>query len=147
MRSWLRGLGARLLRTPQVSVGAVVVHEGQLLLVKRKRPPGAGLWSLPGGRVRWGEKAREALVREVAEETGLVIEPENLVGIGELIGDRYHFLVLNYRGRVVASRSPTPGSDAAAAALVELRSVPSLPLVPSVRAFLIDAGILPATEG
>jgi ADP-ribose pyrophosphatase YjhB (NUDIX family) len=62
-------------------VGAVVHDElGRLLLVRRANPPGQGLWSIPGGRVEPGEDDRTAVVREVAEETGLAVEPEQLVG-------------------------------------------------------------------
>jgi ADP-ribose pyrophosphatase YjhB (NUDIX family) len=62
-------------------VGAVVLDdEGRLLLVRRARPPGEGLWSLPGGRIEPGESAEEALAREVAEETGLLVRVGPPVG-------------------------------------------------------------------
>jgi len=62
-------------------VGALVVDaEGRTLLVRRRNPPGAGLWSLPGGRVEPGESDVEAVAREVAEETGLVVEVGPWVG-------------------------------------------------------------------
>ena len=63
-------------------VGAIV-HDpaGRLLLVRRRNPPSAGLWSLPGGRVEPGERDVDAVVRELAEETGLDVEPHALVGV------------------------------------------------------------------
>jgi len=63
-------------------VGAVVVRpsDGHLLLVRRGRPPAQGRWSLPGGRVERGESERQAVVREAAEETGLVVSVGPLVG-------------------------------------------------------------------
>jgi 8-oxo-dGTP diphosphatase len=61
-------------------VGAVVVHDGRLLVVRRGREPGRGLWSVPGGRVERGESAQEAVVREVAEETALAVTAGRLVG-------------------------------------------------------------------
>jgi 8-oxo-dGTP diphosphatase len=62
-------------------VGAVVFDDdGRLLLVRRANPPARGTWSLPGGRVETGEDDATAVVREVAEETGLVVVPERLVG-------------------------------------------------------------------
>ncbi len=62
-------------------VGALVSDGGgRLLLVLRAHPPQAGRWSLPGGRVEAGESAEQAVVREVAEETGLIVVPERLVG-------------------------------------------------------------------
>lgn len=61
-------------------VGALVVHEGRLLVVRRGRPPGRGLWSVPGGRVERGESPAGAVVREVAEETGLEVRAGEVVG-------------------------------------------------------------------
>lgn len=58
----------------------MVVHEGRLLVVRRGRPPGRDLWSVPGGRVERGESVEQAAVREVAEETGLRVEARGLVG-------------------------------------------------------------------
>ncbi len=62
-------------------VGAIV-HDaaGRLLLIKRGHAPGAGLWSLPGGRVEPGETDTQAVIRELLEETGLSIRPGSLVG-------------------------------------------------------------------
>src|ERR1039458_2879297 len=65
-------------------VGAVVTDSpGRLLLIKRGHEPGAGLWSLPGGRIEPGETDAEALVREMLEETGLTVEPGRLLGRGQ----------------------------------------------------------------
>lgn len=65
-------------------VGAVVRDAaGRLLLVRRARPPAQGSWSLPGGRVEPGETVEAAVVREVLEETGLVVTPGPLVGTVE----------------------------------------------------------------
>jgi ADP-ribose pyrophosphatase YjhB (NUDIX family) len=61
-------------------VGAIVVHEGRLLVVRRGRAPGRGLWSVPGGRVERGESLQTAVVREVAEETGLEVRAGEPVG-------------------------------------------------------------------
>lgn len=61
-------------------VGAIVVHEGRLLVVRRGRAPGRGLWSVPGGRVERGESLAAAVEREVAEETGLQVRAGEPVG-------------------------------------------------------------------
>lgn len=62
-------------------VGAVVKDaEGRMLLVRRGHEPGKGLWALPGGRIEEGETDAEAVVREIAEETGLVVRPGPLIG-------------------------------------------------------------------
>ncbi|HZV26654.1 MAG TPA: NUDIX domain-containing protein [Acidothermaceae bacterium] len=67
---------------PEIAaVGAIAVRDGALLLIRRGHAPSRGRWSLPGGRVEPGETAREALVREMAEETGLTVE------VGELVGE------------------------------------------------------------
>ena len=67
---------------PEIAaVGAIAVRDGALLLIRRGHAPSRGRWSLPGGRVEPGETAREALVREMAEETGLIVE------VGELVGE------------------------------------------------------------
>jgi 8-oxo-dGTP diphosphatase len=62
-------------------VGAIVHDaQGRLLVIRRGHPPGEGLWSLPGGRVEAGETDADAVVREIAEETGLSVEPGRLIG-------------------------------------------------------------------
>ena len=62
-------------------VGAIVADgQGRLLMIKRGHEPGAGLWSIPGGRIEPGETDAEALVREMLEETGLTVEVGRLVG-------------------------------------------------------------------
>ena len=62
------------------AVGAIAVRDGRLLLVKRGRPPAVGRWSVPGGRVEPGESEPDAVVREVAEETGLTVRVGALAG-------------------------------------------------------------------
>ena len=67
--------------------GAIIRDEAErLLLIQRRNEPGAGLWSLPGGRVEAGETDQRAVVREVAEETGLVVTCGRLVGSVERLG-------------------------------------------------------------
>ena len=86
-------------------VGAVVTDEqGRLLLIKRGHEPGAGLWSIPGGRIEPGETDAEALVREMFEETGLVVEVGPLIGRVQRPG---------LAGAVITSRTTRPRSPAA----------------------------------
>jgi 8-oxo-dGTP diphosphatase len=68
-------------------VGAIIRDEAErLLLIQRRNEPGAGLWSLPGGRIEAGETDQQAVVREVAEETGLVVTCGRLIGAVERPG-------------------------------------------------------------
>lgn len=83
---------------PRIAVGAVIVRDDELLMVKRGNDPGKGLWSLPGGRVESGEYLADALRREVAEETGLDVTVGDLVGIFEVVGDP-HYVVLDFFAR------------------------------------------------
>ncbi|TMK50098.1 MAG: NUDIX domain-containing protein [Actinobacteria bacterium] len=81
------------------AVGAIVLEKGEVLLVRRNHAPAMGQWSLPGGRVEWGETLREAVAREVREETGVEIDVEGLAGIAErIVPDdegkvEYHYVI------------------------------------------------------
>jgi mutator protein MutT len=87
---------------PVVGVGAVIVCDGKLLLEKRKNEPGKGRWSIPGGLVELGEKAEQTVIREVREETGLVVEkPEHIDVVDNVVRDendevKYHFVIIDY---------------------------------------------------
>ena len=87
---------------PLVGVGVVVVDsDRRVLLVRRGRPPGKGLWSVPGGLVRLGETLREAAVREVQEECGVEISPGQILGVVEpRVHDdrgrlRFHYVIVD----------------------------------------------------
>ena len=95
---------------PIVGVGAVIIEQNRVLLVQRGREPLKGKWSLPGGMLELGESLAEGVVREVQEETGLVVEVLELVELldrvhRESIPDgervRYHYVIADYLCRVV----------------------------------------------
>jgi mutator protein MutT len=108
---------------PLVGVGAVIVDEGRVLLAQRGHEPGLGRWSIPGGLIEVGESLSEAVVREVREETGLEVEPVELVELLDRIhrdGERvrYHYVIADYLCRVVGGELRA-ASDAAAVRWVE----------------------------
>src|SRR5437773_8302952 len=113
---------------PQVCVGAIAVENDALLLIKRGRAPGTGLWSVPGGRVEAGETLAEAVVRELAEETGVEAVCDELVGWVERIHEDHHFVILDFRVTVLDDTPPVAGDDAAEAAWVPLGQVAELRL-------------------
>lgn len=108
---------------PLVGVGAVIVRGGRVLLVQRGREPAKGRWSIPGGLIEIGEMLTEAVVREVREETGLIIEPVELIELIDRIHReedrvRYHYVLADYLCRVTGGEL-VAGSDAAAVRWVE----------------------------
>ncbi len=105
---------------PIVGVGAVVIRDGQVLLVQRAQEPLSEKWTLPGGAVELGETLEEAVVRELREETGLTVRVLELVEAFERIArdddhrPRYHYVLLDYLC-VPVSGELLAGSDVAAA--------------------------------
>ena len=101
-----------------MAVGAVIWRgPARLLLVRRGHPPREGEWSIPGGRVEAGEPLREALVREVAEETGLVVQLAGLIDVVDLIEPdgsgslAAHYVLIDYSAHWQAGEA-CAGSDA-----------------------------------
>jgi ADP-ribose pyrophosphatase YjhB (NUDIX family) len=108
---------------PLVGVGAVVVDDGRVLLVRRGNEPLKGHWTLPGGLVELGEPLLAGVVREVREETGLTVEPIELIELLDRIYRedervRYHYVIADYLCRVV-SGALLAASDADAVRWVE----------------------------
>jgi len=109
--------------TPLVGVGAVVVKEGRVLLIRRGNEPMKGRWSLPGGMLELGESLTDGVVREVREETGLIVEPVELIELFDRIYRedervRYHYVIADYLCREVGG-ALLAASDADAARWVE----------------------------
>ena len=126
---------------PEACVGAVAVRGGELLLVRRGHGPAGGRWAVPGGRIEFGETAAEAVVREVAEETGLVAVCGPLLGWGELLDDDHHYVILDFEVTILSGELAA-GDDAAEAAWVPLDRVTSLRLADGVAELLAEHGVL-----
>ncbi|MDQ6910895.1 MAG: NUDIX domain-containing protein [Actinomycetota bacterium] len=128
---------------PEVCVGAVVVDEDRLLLVRRGHGPAAGEWSLPGGRVERGETLAEAVLRELTEETGIEGVCDQLVGWVERIGTDNHFVILDFAVTVLDPQEPRAGGDAADAQWVPVGEVVHRRVTDGLAEFLHEHGILP----
>jgi ADP-ribose pyrophosphatase YjhB (NUDIX family) len=132
---------------PACAVGAIVLEHGEILLVRRSHAPALGQWSLPGGRVQWGEALREACAREVHEETGIDIEVEGLAGIAErIIPDdegavEFHYVILDFWAKP-RSHDVVAGDDASEARWVPVAELTEYPLTAGLYEFLQDRGVL-----
>lgn len=118
--------------TPVVTVAAIVFDDaGRVLLIERRRPPGVGLWSVPGGQVELGESLAAAVAREVAEETGLTVEVGPLVEVVERVtaddGGTFHYVILDYLAWSTGG-GPIAADDARAARFVAADELAGLPL-------------------
>lgn len=93
---------------PYLAVSAAIIRDGRVLVARRARGPALGIWTLPGGVVEAGETLSEALVREVAEETAMTVEPVAFAGHREVVvrdgGGRVsrHFVILCFASRWIA---------------------------------------------
>ena len=103
---------------PIVGVGAVVWKDDKVLLIKRGTPPAKGSWSIPGGGQELGETVKQAVAREVKEETGLEIEVTHLIDVVDIITPdtddniEHHYTLIDYRCEWTGGE-PVAGSDAA----------------------------------
>ncbi len=128
---------------PELAVGAVAVCDDRLLLVRRGHGPAAGEWSVPGGRVELDEPVAAAVVREVAEETGLDVIVDELLGWVERFDEGHHFVILDFRVTVLDTDvPPSPGDDAAEAVWVPLTDLGEYRLVDGLVDFLEDVDVL-----
>jgi len=101
---------------PIIGVGAVIVNQGRVLLVRRATEPLKGEWSVPGGALELGEKLHDGVRREVLEETGLTIEPQEVLEVFDSIFNdldgrtQYHYVLIDYLC-TVQSGDAHAGSD------------------------------------
>ncbi|MBI4885699.1 MAG: NUDIX hydrolase [Acidobacteria bacterium] len=129
---------------PIVGVGAVIVQDGRVLIVKRRYEPLAGRWSLPGGTLELGETLEAGLAREMREETGLevevgpVIEVFDRIMLDEERRVRYHFVLVDYLCRPL-SGDLCAGSDVDAAMFIDPRDLDAYDLTPKALAVVARA--------
>ena len=130
---------------PQLAVSAAIFRDGKVLLVRRARSPGKGTYSLPGGRVEFGETLHTALHREVSEETSLKIDIVELAGWREVVPTAEgggHYVIMSFAARwragdVVLNEELDDHQWLAPDAFGELRTTPGLQdIVQSARRFL-----------
>jgi 8-oxo-dGTP diphosphatase len=127
---------------PELCVGAIAVDQDRILLIRRGRGTAQGRWSVPGGRVEGGEMLAEAVVRELAEETGLEGICDGLVGLAEIFDGDTHYVVADFAVTILDADTPVAGDDAAEASWVPLDEVPDLALTDGLAEFLHEHGIL-----
>jgi 8-oxo-dGTP diphosphatase len=119
---------------PLVGVGAIIIEEDRVLLVKRTQPPLQAQWSIPGGALEIGELVRDAVVREAREETGLIVEPGVLLGVYDrVVRDaqqrvQYHYVLIDFLCRRVGGELAA-ADDAAEVRWFTREQLPALTLV------------------
>jgi len=129
---------------PIVGVGAVIMQDGKVVLVKRRFEPLAGQWSLPGGRLELGETLEAGLAREMLEETGLEVQVGPVVDVFDRIlldperKVRYHYVLIDYLCRPVGG-SLSHGSDVAAVELVDPGDLARFRLTPKASSVIEKA--------
>jgi len=114
-------------KSPALAVDAIILLDGQLVLVRRKNPPFKGAYALPGGFVELGERVEDATVRETLEETGLKTKVKKLVGVYSDPGrdPRGHTVSVVFELTYVSGKLKA-GDDAAGVSRFDLRKLPKL---------------------
>jgi len=118
---------------PLVGVGAIIIADARVVLVKRAHPPLQAEWSIPGGVLEVGELVRDAAISEAREETGLIVEPGELLGVYDRVlrsperRVQYHYVLIDFLCRRVAG-GLAAASDAAGGRWFTQEQVPELKL-------------------
>jgi len=129
-------------RRPVAAVGVVCLRDNEVLMIQRGRAPLKGHWSLPGGRIEWGERAADAALRELAEETGVEAELLGLIDVVDGLflgeGESSHYVLVDYAARWIGGE-PVAGDDAARALFVPLDALSPLDLWPETMRIILEA--------
>jgi len=134
---------------PIASVGGIILDKERkrILLVKRACDPGKGLWAIPGGVPKVGEKLKDALKREIKEETGLDVEVKEIVDVFDVIVKdekgrvKYHYVLIDFLCEVIKG-TPCPDTDALDARWFSFDELHKIPLSKTTRKLLKKLGIL-----
>lgn len=132
---------------PRVGVGAMVVRDGKILLVKRGVEPGLGLWAIPGGTLKIGETLRECAAREILEETCVTVAVGDCVYVFDLIEAdeagkiKFHFVVVDFAALYV-SGEPEGADDALEARFISPEDLGDLPVSQNTLKALHATGFL-----
>ncbi len=126
---------------PLLGVGAVILKNDKILLVKRKFEPKARFWTLPGGMVELGESLDQALKREIREECGIKIEPQKIIDVIDYIERdeddqvKYHYLLVDFQAEQIGG-TLSPSSDVLDAGWFDLSELSGLTLPEITQEFL-----------
>jgi 8-oxo-dGTP diphosphatase len=118
---------------PRIAVGAIIIRDGKVLLVKRKDQPGKGHWAIPGGKVELGESLKDAVHREIREETGIICKALDPVYTFDYIERdhtgrvRFHYVIVDLMADYIQG-NPHPADDASDARFVDTEEIYSLPV-------------------
>jgi len=134
--------------SPKLGVGAVIWNKNrEIVLIKRGKPPRLNEWSIPGGHVEWGETLREAITREVREETGLEVKIESLIdAVDSLSRDDVgkvarHYVLIDFFARYVSGEL-CAGTDACEAQWVPYASLSEIKLWSETRRIIDESARL-----
>jgi ADP-ribose pyrophosphatase len=132
---------------PRVGVGAITIHRGRILLVKRGIEPSRGLWAIPGGTLNLGETLQECAAREILEETGITIKVGKCLYVFDFFEYddnrkiKFHFVVVDFAGEYISGQ-PKAADDAEEARWLKPEELNKLPVSKNTLAALKEIGFI-----
>lgn len=100
-------------KTPKIGVAGILVSRGRVLLGRRAKDPGRGLWAFPGGHLNFGERLRVGVSREFREETGLTVTATKPIYVAELVSESHHYVLIDFLVKdAVGELQPSSDIDA-----------------------------------